>query len=324
MNGRERRQLGRTSLHVSRLGIGGGSLANAPGEDAVRRLLDGCWDLGLRYFDTAAFYVAGESERRFGAALRQRPRDDYVLSTKLGRFFRNGQVVYDYTEAGAEESLGRSLDRLGLDRVDIVYIHDATPALHGFDFERQFQTAMDGAYPYLERLRTEGVVAAIGIGMSDADTALRFAKAGNFDCFMLAGAYTLLRQASLDTLLRHCGTTGSSVIVAAPFNTGILATGAVEGARLDYKPAPAEALAHVARIEAICRTHGVRLPAAALQFPLAHPVVAGIVAGHQSVAEVTQNLELLAERIPAAFWRDMVAAGLLPEHAPLPDAGAAS
>lgn len=318
MNGRERRIVGGTNVSVSQLGIGGGSLANVHGENGIHALMDGSWKLGLRYFDTAALYAAGESERRFGLGLRGRPRDDFVLSTKLGRFMHEGTIAYDYTAAGAEASLAGSLDRLGLGGVDVVFIHDLTPALHGDSFKRQFRTAMEGAYPHLDGLRSRGVIGAVGIAMADADVALRFAREGQFDCFMLAGGYTLLEHSSLETLLAHCTANGSSVMVAAPFNTGILATGAIEGARFGYQPAPPEVLARTAAIEAVCRRLGVSLPAAALQFPLAHPAVVSVVVGHQSVAEVQANLDLLAEPIPQELWHELKRTGLLPDAAPVP------
>ena len=319
MNGRDRRPVGGTELAVSALGIGGGSLANAGGDGAVRMLLDGAWDRGLRYFDTAALYAAGDSERRFGVGLRDRPRDEYVLSTKLGRFVdAAGEVAYDYTASGVERTLAGSMERLGLNRVDVVFIHDLTPALHGAAFEDRFRACMAGAYPFLDGLRARGTIGAVGIAMADADVALRFAREGRFDCFMLAGGYTLLRHGSHDTLLAHCARSGSAVMVAAPFNTGILATGAVPGARLDYAPAPPEVLVRVAAIEAACRRHGVSLPAAALQFPLAHPAVASVVAGHQATTELDANLALLAAPIPMEFWAELKAAGLLALEVPVP------
>lgn len=318
MNGRERRKVGTSQLSVSALGIGGGSLANLSGEAGVQKLLNGCWESGLRYFDTAALYAAGQSEIRFGTGLRSRSRSDFVLSSKLGRFVRDGRDAYDYTAGGAQASMEQSLTRLGLERIDIVFIHDATPALHGDGFERQFATAMEGAYPYLDRLRAQGVVGAIGVAMADADVSLRFARAGRFECFMLAGAYTLLEHAALDTLLQHCTETASSVMVAAPFNTGILATGAVSGARFGYRPASPAILARTSQLEAICQRHNVRLAAAALQFPLAHPAVASVVAGHQSAEEVSANLAFIAEQIPSAVWHEIKKAGLLPTHAPTP------
>ena len=320
MNGRDRRPVGGTGLAVSALGIGGGSLANAGGTNAVRTLLDGAWDRGLRYFDTAALYAAGESERRFGMGLRERPRDDYVLSTKLGRFAgAAGRDAYDYTAAGAERTLAGSMARLGLDRVDIVFIHDLTPALHGDSYEDKFRTCMAGAFPFLDGLRARGIIRAVGIAMADAEVALRFAREARFDCFMLAGGYTLLRHASHDTLLAHCARSGSAVMVAAPFNTGILATGAIarRPARLRARPAGGAGAAWP-RSRQTCRRHGVSLAAAALQFPLAHPAVASVVAGHQATTELDANLALLAERIPAGFWAELKVTGLLAEDVPVP------
>ena len=274
--------------------------------------------LGPPHFDTAALYAAGESERRFGACLPDRPRQDYALSTKLGRCVRDGREIFDYTATGAEASLDASIRRLGGIVPDIVFIHDLTRTMHGQAFERQFATTMNGAYTFLDRLRAQGVIRAVGIAMADAAASLRFAEEARIDCFILAGAYTLLVHASLDTLLAHCALDGSAVLVAAPFNTGILATGAIRGARFGYKPASADLLVRIAAIEAVCRPHRVRLPAAALQFPLAHPAVVSVVAGHQSPAEVQANLGRLAEPIPPEFWYHLKAAGLFPASAPTP------
>lgn len=312
----ERRPVARTSLAVSRLGVGGGSLSNKGGDDGVRAMLDHAWQSGLRYFDTAPLYAAGDSETRFGAALRHRPRSEFVLSTKVGRFIEDGREVYDYSAAGVERSIERSLARLGLDRIDIAFIHDATPALHGDAFPRQFAAAMAGAYPALARMRAAGTISAVGVAMADADVCVQFARAGDFDCFMLAGGYTLLRHGSLDTLLADCTRTGASVMVAAPFNTGILATGAVEDARFDYRPASPDIIDRAAKLDAICRSHGVPLAAASLQFPLAHPAIASVVTGHLTPAEVARNIELLGTPIPKAVWSDMKHNGLLPPHAP--------
>ena len=322
VDGRERRQVAATRVKVSRLGVGGGSLANTQGEQGIRTLLDGCWNAGLRYFDTAPLYVAGESERRFGAGLGARPRDQYVLSTKLGRFVQDGREVFDYTAEGAEASVERSMSRLGVDRLDIVFIHDLTPKHHEENYERQFRTAMEGAYPFLAGLRSKGVIGAVGVAMAFPEVCLRFAKEGQFDCFMLAGAYTLLQHASLDTLLPYCESAGSSVMIAAPFNTGILATGAIEGARFEYMPASRDILTRTEPIVAICRHRGISLQAAALQFPLAHPAVVSAVVGNQSMAEVAANLKLLAEPIPEGMWQELKGAGLLPAHAPVPQAHA--
>jgi D-threo-aldose 1-dehydrogenase len=213
--------------------------------------------------------------------------------------------------------LDASLARLRLDRVDIVYIHDVTRELHGDAFEKRFEEAMGGAYPALARLRAQRKISAIGVGLRDPEICLRFAKAGLFDCFMLAGGYTLLRHdAALADFLPYCLANGIGVIVAAPFNSGVLATGAVADARYEYRPAPPDILARVARIEAVCRRHDVPLPAASLQFPLRHPAVTAVVTGHQKPTEVLENLGLIGREIPAAFWDELKAERLLPADAP--------
>jgi len=178
----ERRSVARTSLAVSQLGIGGGSLSNKGGDDGVRAMLDHAWQSGLRYFDTAPLYAAGDGEIRFGAALRHYPRSDFVLSTKVGRFIEDGREVYDYSAAGAERSIDHSLEHLGLDRIDIAFIHDVTPAIHGDAFPRQFAAAMVGAYPALARMRAAETISAVGVAMADADVCVQFARAGKFDC----------------------------------------------------------------------------------------------------------------------------------------------
>lgn len=303
---RERRPVGRTPLSVSRLGIGGGSLFSAMGDAGVAAVVDHCWDRGLRYFDTAAFYAGGVSEERFGAALANRPRAEHVVSTKAGRTVEDGQHRFDYTRDGTLYSVERSLKRLKRDRLDMVSIHDVDPDLHGDSYEACFAEAMDGAYPALAELRHQGVVGAIGVAVKSWQVCQRFAEAGDFDGVMLAGGYTLLQQDSTP-FLDQCLARGISVLLAAPFNTGILATGAVDGARYFYKPAPPEVLERTRAIEAVCRRHGVPLPAAALQFPLRHPAVASVVVGHQSAEEVDRNLALLRQDIPDAFWDELAA-----------------
>ena len=313
------RRLGTTGLHVSRLGVGGGSLINQAGDGGVRAILDAAWEAGLRFYDTAPLYADGESERRFGAALRHRPRDEYVLSTKLGRTAGASGNHFDYGAPAAEASVAASLGRLGLSRLDVALIHDVIPALHGERFEARFAEAMIGAHPVLERMRGEGRLGAVGVALREPAVAVRFLRAGRFDCVMLAGGWTLLQHGALDELLPHCLAHGVSVLVASPFNTGILATGPVDGARYDYHPAPPEILERAARLDAACRRHGVPLAAAALQFPLRHPAVASVVTGHQGVAELRENLRLLARPVPAALWRELEKDELipvLPEPAP--------
>jgi D-threo-aldose 1-dehydrogenase len=301
-----------TGVAVSRLGVGGGSSFGRAGDAGVA-LVDACWDAGLRYFDTAPLYLGGESERRFGEALAHRPRDAFVLSTKVGRL---APERFDYTRAGVAASLAASLERLRLTRIDIALIHDVDPDLHGEAFGRRFDEAMEGAYALLSEWRAQGHVRAIGVGVKDWDVCLRFARAGQFDCIMLAGGYTLLQHGALAELLPHCEAHGIPVLLAAPFNTGILATGAVPDARYYYQPAPEAILERTRAIEAICARHGVPLPAAALQFPLQHPAVASVVVGHERPGEVARNLALLRHPIPAALWAELKEEALLPEAAP--------
>lgn len=306
------RALGRTRVAVSRLGIGGGSAFGRAGESG-EQLLAAAWDEGLRYFDTAPLYGEGESERCFGDALRGRPRGEFVVSTKVGR---DGARSFDYSAQGVRRSLARSVARLQLDRIDVALIHDVDPDMHGAHFEQRFDEAMTDAYPALAGMRAEGALGAVGIGLKDWNVALRMLRAGEFDCVMLAGGYTLLQQGSLTELLPWCSAHGVSVLVAAPFNTGILATGAVADARYYYLPAPPEILARTREIERVCAHYDVPLAAAALQFPLFHPAVAGVVVGHERPYEVTRNLALLRHAIPHALWADLKADGVLPVDAP--------
>lgn len=333
-----RRRLGRSDVEVTALGFGaaplGGLYAEVTESDArsaVRAALAG----GIAYFDTAPLYGHGLSERRLGEALRETSRDRFVVSTKVGRLLRpvpgGGppsselfaaplpfEWVYDYGRAGTLRSLEESLARLGLDRIDVALIHDVVPRWHGTDYERRFHESMEGAYPALAELRQEGRLGAIGVGVKDADVCLRYARAGRFDCLMLAGQYTLLHQEALAELLPHCLQAGIGVLAAAPFNSGILASGAGPDARYYYAPAPTEILARTRRLEAACRRHGVPLAAAALQFPLGHPAVAAVVAGARSAAEVEQNLALVRLPIPPALWDDLRTDKLLPADAPVP------
>ncbi|HJU23915.1 MAG TPA: aldo/keto reductase [Casimicrobiaceae bacterium] len=315
---------------LPRLGYGGGSLFRVREEQEAARLLSYAYDRGFRYFDVAPLYASGLGEHWFGAALRQRDRDEFVLSTKVGRRLRPACATpapedrlsfdfwYDYSYDGTIRSLEDSLQRLGLCRVDIVFIHDVNPHWQGDDYERRFDEAMLGAYRALERLRSEGTVRAIGVGVKGADVCLRFARAGDFDFFMLAGGYTLLEHAALDEFLPYCSQNGIGVVVASPFNSGILATGAVQGARYFYSPPSAEIVERTKRLEAICARHRVPLGAAALQFALAHPAVVSAVCGYRSVAEVDTNLAWSTLPIPMALWDELKASDLIPRDAPTP------
>jgi D-threo-aldose 1-dehydrogenase len=281
------------------------------------------------------------SEHRCGDALRRYARDTFVLSSKVGRLLRPGRpasdtgdgysdalpfnVLYDYSYDGALRSLEDSLQRLGTDRIDILLVHDIDVRTHGIDGQpRRLDEACKGAFEALRRLRDENVVGAIGLGVNEVDVCVAVANRIDIDCVLLAGRYSLLEQDALDEFLPLCVKRQISVIVGGPFNSGILATGPVEGARYDYRIAPLAILERVARIEAVCSRHGVPLAAAALQFPYGHGAVATVIPGARTSAEVGQNLALLQVRIPADLWLDLKAEGLMRADAPCPDIGAAS
>lgn len=330
----EKRRIGRTDLEVTVLGFGcgpiGGLFGKVPDERAyatVRAARDG----GIDYFDVAPFYGIGLAEHRLGEAMRSRPRD-FVLSTKVGRLlkptaqpqqsmFREAlpfEVVYDYSYDGVMRSVDDSCQRLGMAGADILYIHDVNRKWQGDALEARFREAMEGGYRALERLRAAGAVKAIGVGVNDPDILLRFAEAGDFDCFMLAGRYTLLEQTPLEKLFPVCGKRGISIVAAGPFNSGILATGAKPGARYFYADADAAILDKTRRIEAVCERHAVPLAAAALQFALGHPVVASVATGMVSPQEVEANLKYMAYVIPDDFWQELKQEGLLLRETPIP------
>ncbi len=339
MNPAATRALGRSGLPVTVLGFGGAPLGNmyAPIPDAQAwATVAACHAAGIRYFDTAPLYGFGLSEHRVGEALRGCDRDSFVLSTKVGRLLRaadpttldSGQFkdalpfagVYDYSFDGVLRSVEDSLQRLGTHRIDVLLVHDLDVWTHGSDEARRarLEEFMAGGYRAMLRLREEGAVRAIGAGINETGACLDLAKQGDFDCFLLAGRYTLLEQGPLDELFPLSEERNIGFIIGGAYNTGILATGAVEGAYFQYGPAPAEIMDRVRRIEEVCARHAVRLPSAALQFPLGHPVVATVVVGMRAPAEVEQNLDLFSAPIPVAFWTELKQAGLLREDAPVP------
>lgn len=337
MKAADTRRLGRGNLRVSQLGFGGAPLGNLFSEldegDATHAVAS-AFASGIRFFDTAPLYGHGLSEHRIGAALRHRRRDDFVLATKVGRLLRPDPAAdgglyrkilpfataYDYSYDGVLRSIEDSLQRLGLARIDIVHIHDVDVWTHGSQaaMDARFAEVMKGGYRALLRLREEKVIGAIGVGVNEWQACQRFAAEGDFDCFLLAGRYTLLEQAALDSFLPLCVARDIAVIIGGPFNTGILATGAMEGATYDYRPAPAEVMARVRRIEAICRSHGVALASAALQFPLHHPAVSSVIPGARSAAEIAANVATFDAPIPPALWAELKQAGLLRPDAPTP------
>jgi len=335
------RRLGRSALQVTTLGFGaapiGGFRSTLPESEAIA-VVDEAWGQGVRLFDTSPFYGYGRSELRVGAALRDQPREAFVLSTKIGRVMhplRPGESApegmrrgglpgfvpsFDYSHDGVMRSVEQSCLRLGLARLDILLIHDVDYWSIGDHelLETRFRTVMDSGYRALDELRRAGVIGAIGCGLNETEMCLRFARAGDFDCMLLAGRYTLLEQGALDTLFPYCATRGMSIILGGPFNSGILAGPVREGAWYDYAPAPPELIAQARRIEAVCNRHGVDLPAAALHFPLAHPIIASIIPGALAAAEVAQNAERLRRPIPAALWDELRHEGLIAVTAPTP------
>jgi D-threo-aldose 1-dehydrogenase len=316
--------LGRSDLQVTRLGLGCAPLAGLfePVSEAdARAVVDRAWDEGVRTFDTAPLYGSGVSERRVGAALRERPRDEFVLSTKVGRLLQAGGApdplfpeadaaapIFDFSADGTLRSLEQSLERLGLDRVDIALVHDP---------EAQLDEAIAGSYAALARLRDEGVVGAIGVGMNFCDPLARFVDETDVDCILLAGRYTLLDTGALTTLLPLCAERGVAVLAAGVLNSGVLA-GPAGRATFDYAPAPATVVERVRRMSAICDGFDVPLAAAALQFPLAHPAVTSIVLGCRSPGELSEDVRLLGYEIPGDLWDALVRTGLLAEAAPVP------
>ena len=313
-----------------RLGLGGAPLGNlyAPlDEDEAQRTIAEAWRLGLRYFDTAPLYGHGLSEMRLGRFLRAQPRDSFVLSTKVGRLLvadatsppeRDGYVQgaafaphYDYSADGVLRSIEASLERLGLDRIDIAFIHDIDRHTHGDRQPLRFREAMDGAYRALDRLRGEGVLGAIGIGVNECEVCRDALHEGDFDCFMLAGRYTLLDTTAARELVPLCIAKGVKLILAGVYNSGILAGGAAWPAHFDYRPASAAVRDRVGRIAQCCAAWDVPLPAAALQFALACPCASAVVVGARSALEIAQSVERVGTVIPPGFWHALAAEGLL-------------
>jgi D-threo-aldose 1-dehydrogenase len=332
MNGFEKRRIGRTSLQVTALGLGTATLGGTRIEvtrQQAEAIVRAAWDAGVRYFDAAPYYGFGQAERAVGDALRDEPRDDWVLSTKVGRLLRPfpqampepGRkhplpfgVVYDYSYHGIMRSLEDSLQRLGLARIDMLYVHDIGRYQHGEAHPGLMRSLRESGYRALEELKASGTVKAIGIGVNEREVLLEAMEWGRWDAFLLAGRYTLLEQAPLDDLLPKCVAAGTAIVVGGPLNSGILAGRDT----WNYKTAPPEIVSRVDAIRAVCDRHRVPLPAAALQFPLAHPAVAAIIPGPRDPAEFRANLDLLRHPIPTALWQELREAGLLRPDAPVP------
>ena len=293
------------------------------------------WARGFRYFDTAPHYGQGLSERRVGDALRSLGVNDYVLSTKVGRLLRPAgyaterhgfvspmpfDIQYDYSYDGIMRSFEDSLQRLGLDRIDILLMHDIGALTHGANHDRLFPIAMDGGYRAMDELRQSGQVSAIGLGVNEYQVCEQAMEYGEWDCFLLAGRYTLLEQEPLDRFLPKCIERGCSIIIGGAYNSGILATG-VQGPgpfHYDYGPAPEHVFKKVASIENLCLEFGVPMAALALQFPLAHAAVASVIPGVGRARLVEQTLKLYATHIPDELWSALAEQELIREDAPTP------
>jgi D-threo-aldose 1-dehydrogenase len=332
-----RKTLGRSRLKLSALGFGGTGLGNmyvAMSERNVIDTLSAAYDAGMRYYDTAPLYGHGLSELRVGSGLRLFADSSVIVSSKVGwrlrpafgeptdaGLFRDINAFSrfsDYSYDGAMRSFEDSLNRLGTDRIDILLIHDVDRRNQGDRYPEVFRQAMAGAYEAILSLREQGTVKAIGCGLNEWEACQAFAEAGDFDCFLLAGRYTLLEQESLKSFLPLCEKRGIGIILGGPYNSGILASGAVKDAWFNYAPAPADVLAKVATIEKICMSHNVPLKAAALQFPLHHDSVASVIPGTSSATELNENLRMLRIPVPAELWRELKSAGLMDAQAPTP------
>ncbi|MFO0993971.1 MAG: aldo/keto reductase [Hyphomicrobiales bacterium] len=338
MNATNVRKFGRVGFDITDMGFGAAPIGNflrpIPEEEAGA-MIERAWDAGMHYFDTAPYYGHGLSELRLGHYLRWKPREQFVVSSKVGRVLKAARREtidfkpwvdaapfksrFDYSYDGTMRSFEDSLQRLGLGYIDILFIHDADVFTHGPEMQKvHFKQAMDGCYRALIELREQGLVKAIGVGVNNWEVMLDFMKAGDFDTLLVAGRYTLLEQEALNELLPLCERRGTAIVIGGGFNGGILATGAVPGAKWNYAPAPAPIMEKVKKIEAVCARHNVPLPAAALQFLLAHPAVASHVPGTRNLAQMNQNLELMAHPIPKAFWQELKAEGLIRQDAPTP------
>lgn len=322
------KEIGNTGLPVTRLGIGGapiGSLFRTVSEDNAIATMRRGLELGLNYIDTAPLYGHGVSETRLGRALLDVARDSFILSTKVGRVLKPVDVtpsslhfqslpkmepVFDYSRDGILRSLEDSLKRLSLDRVDITYIHDA---------DDHWEQAIGQAYPTLADLRSQGVVKAIGVGMNQWEMEARFAREGDFDCFLLAGRYTLLDQSGLAELMPLCMEKNVSLILGGPYNSGILASDLGPDATYNYETAPPEIIEKAREIKAVCDRYAVPLKAAALQFGLLHPAVVASIPGPRSVAEVEENFRMAGYPIPIELWDELKHEGLIDPLTPFGD-----
>jgi D-threo-aldose 1-dehydrogenase len=317
------RTLGRTAIPVSILGFGCaplGDLYEVLDDDTALRAIATAAEAGVTLFDAAPLYGHGLAEHRLGTVLKRLPLKPAPGGRDASSRYRGGlafNLVVDYSYDGTMRAFEQSLNRLAVPSIDIALIHDVDVWTHGKDaIEQRFKEAMDGAYRALDELRAAGIVKAIGVGVNESAMCVRFANAGDIDAVLLAGRYSLLEQPALADFLPLAEKKRIGVMLGGVFNSGILATGPVEGAKYNYRPAPPEILDKVRRIEAVCRSHNVALPVAAMQFALRHPAVSSLVIGAVAPAEVTRNVAALTAQVPAALWSDLKREGLLDANVP--------
>jgi D-threo-aldose 1-dehydrogenase len=306
-------RIGKTNLWVTQLGLGCSGLARSQSDDQSLSTCRTAFEQGLNYFDTAPAYGRGLSETRLGYALKGR-KNDFVISTKVGRMVTRGipnastEIPFDYSREGILKSFESSLDRLGIESVDILFIHDP---------DNHYKQAIEHAYPVLDELRSRGVIKAIGAGMNQWEMELRFARNGNFDCFLLAGRYTLLEQTALAEFLPYCQKNNISVIIGGPYNSGILASETGDE-RYNYNKPPQDIVLKTRKIKSVCDEFNVPMKAAALQFVLAHPAVVSVIPGTKSPEHQEENLRMLNYRIPKNFWIKLKEDLLIDVDAPTP------
>ena len=338
MNPTDKAKFGRVDLEVTKFSFGTapvGNIFRPIDETTSDSMFQKAWDAGIRYYDTAPMYGHGLSELRTGHSLRWKNRADYVLSSKVGRLliptkrediefapWNNAApniMQFDYTYDGTMRSFEDSLQRLALEYIDICFIHDIDEFTRGNEQPEVFEAAMDGCWKALSKLRDDGIVKAIGVGVNEWEVCHEALKRRDFDCFLLAGRYTLLEQESLNEFLPLCEERNAVVVIGGGFNSGILATGAVEGAKYNYAPAPKEIMEKVSKIELVCKEFQVPLPAAAMQFVVAHPAIPSFIAGTRTVEQLKNNLTWFSYPIPGEFWRELKSKGLIHEGAPTPN-----
>jgi D-threo-aldose 1-dehydrogenase len=332
----KKRQIGKTKLKTSEIGFGGASIGNlyqACSDSDARQAILTALNGGICYFDTAPEYGHGLSEKRLGDVLREYSPENYVLSTKIGDILyarhdvlpKNNKFIhklpfhlkYDYSYDGVRRAFEDSLQRLGLNKIDMILVHDLDPIIHDEKkFKDYFKIYIEEGYKALHQLRSEGVISAIGLGVKKWEVCADAMKYGDYDCFMLQGNYTLLEQSALNEFFPRCLQQKISILLAGPYASGILATGAKQGAYFHHQEANETILAKVRHIENICAAHQVSLQAAALQFPMKNPVIASVVIGSASASSIEKNFSYAKEFIPTAFWEELKSARIIPENAP--------